>query len=231
MIKSGNTLDILEVIARHGQVRSLLNNLTSDHSKPETFGPQHAPSLLGEHDFFEWEGTEDFSNETTNPPPAGVDPEQVTGMVLDWATSPSMTLTNGGSGYTIQRPCILIAFANITVKGHAGTAPAGATPENRWAGFTLWNEIDGLTNDNGPQGSIWIRPFRVGIAGGADQVPSRCYGKNVGLLRVWAFDDSSPTLTLDELSVKYVLLNVPTAPTGDCRLIGGSIGFFALHTP
>lgn len=232
-IQTGQLMAIADLVARHNQTRELLNNLGSQHSKPETFGPQHCPSLLGEADFYEWVGIEDFANGTTNPPPPGTDPEQVTGMLLDWVTSPSMTLTNGGAGYTIQRPCILVAYANITVGGWATVAPGAgfATPENRWAGFTLWNEIDGITADNGPQGSAWVRPFQVGITGGADQVPSKCYAKNVGLLRVWYFDESSPTLTLDELSVKYVLLNVPTAPTGDCRLRGGSIGFFAIHTP
>lgn len=225
-IESGSQMTAQGVKDRHGQVRAVINALGLSKLLPESIGPQHVEGLVLEAASVEQPSSSAWTVTTH----AAVAPEPVAQIIAAWQANPNLLLNNGGAGWTIPKPFILVE--GMTYRIDRCDEHGGATLPVADDGVlvNLYKESNGGTAEVSQVVTRYHRVDFVAASGGGSYSPEDSIGYSPTILRVTAYTGVG-NYDLDRLQMKAICTPRAAGVGPDAIVRNGRLWFFALRIP
>ena len=224
--KSGTLMSAADVHDRHQQVRAILNALGVTQMRPESIGPQHVEGLVVAGDSVEQPSSAAWTVTTH----AAVAPETEAQIIATWQQNAGLLLNNGGAGYTIPKPFILIECMSYRIDriDEAGGARPGTANDGVFV--NLYKRSNGGTGEVSRLMSRYHRLDPLNNAGGPAYVGGDAIGHSPTIWRVTEYTGAG-NYVLDHLQMRAICVPRLAAVGPDVIVRNGRIWFLALRIP
>lgn len=225
-LTSGEVAHAADVQAQHEFVRDLLNNLQVENLRPESIGAQHVEGLVVAADSVEQPSSSAWTVTTH----AVVAPEPQAQIIAAWAQNPSLLLNNGGAGYTIPKPFILIECMTYRIDQfvQGGGAPAPFAEDGLFV--NLYKQSNGGTSEVSPLVTRYHRATAVETKPIATYFPGDAFGHSPTILRVTSYTGTGNYI-LNHLQMRAICVPRAAGVGPDAIVRNGRLWFMALRIP
>lgn len=225
-LESGTQMTAQGVKDRHGQVRSVVNALGLSRLLPESIGPQHVEGLVLAAGSVEQSSGAAWTVTTH----AAVAPEPVAQIIAAWQANPNLLLNNGGAGWTIPKPFVLVEAMSYRIDRCDENGGATLPAADDGVLLNLFKRSNGGTAEVSQVVTRYHRIDLVQAAGAGAYTPEDCMGHSPTIFRVTKYTGGG-NYVLDSLQMKAICTPRAAGVGPDVIVRNGRVWFFALRIP